>query len=51
MSAASFAYGGYPQPAAVPDPDSEQEYEIAISEYAGEEQLPDIVALIEKELR
>ena len=52
MSSASFAHGGYPPlPSAIPDPSLDDSYEIVYEDYSGEHLLPEIVSLIEKELR
>lgn len=51
MSAASFEHGGYPPRSFIPLPETLAEFELEYARYEGEHQLPDIVQLIEKELR
>lgn len=49
MSSASFQYGGYSRPSSPPAPGDGLEIEFA--PYTSEAQLPEMVHLIEKELR
>lgn len=53
MSSASFVHGGYPPlgPEPLPDTPGNEDLEVEFAPYTSEAQLPEMVSLIEKELR